>query len=183
MTNEQDQVNENIEQEEIQETSADNVEVVEEKETEANPLAEELEALNKRYMLLLADFDNYKRRTQTEKAKIYETGNMELVKELLPVLDSFDMAFANLPENIEEPLASFLTGMEGVRKQLMDALEKEGLAEVAAMGEIYDPVCHEAIMMVDDASVPDQTIIDVLRTGYRFKDQVIRPTVCRVAKN
>lgn len=58
MTNEQDQVNENIEQEEIQETSADNVEVVEEKETEANPLAEELEALNKRYMLLLADFDN-----------------------------------------------------------------------------------------------------------------------------
>lgn len=160
------------------------IEVLEEEALiDENPLKEELEALNKRYMLLLADFDNFKRRTQSEKAQIYELGNETLIKTLLPGLDAFDMAFKALPKEVEEPLKSFVVGMEAVYKKLMDALVQSGLKEIEALGKIYDPTYHEAIMTVEDNSVADDTIIDVLQKGYQLKDKVIRPSICRVAKN
>ena len=161
------------------------VEVVEEENTKTqdNPLEAELESLNKRYMLLLADFDNFKRRTQVEKAQIYELGNEALIKSLLPGLDAFDMAFKALPENLEEPLKSFAVGMEAVYKKFRDSLEANGVTEIEALGKIYDPVYHEAVMTVEDNSVENDTIIDVLQKGYQLKDKVIRPSVCRVAKN
>ena len=159
------------------------VEVVEEENTKTqdNPLEAELESLNKRYMLLLADFDNFKRRTQVEKAQIYELGNEALIKSLLPGLDAFDMAFKALPENLEEPLKSFAVGMEAVYKKFRDSLEANGVTEIEALGKIYDPVYHEAVMTVEDSSVENDTIIDVLQKGYQLKDKVIRPSVCRVA--
>ena len=161
------------------------VEVVEEENTKTqdNPLEAELESLNKRYMLLLADFDNFKRRTQVEKAQIYELGNEALIKSLLPGLDAFDMAFKALPENLEEPLKSFAVGMEAVYKKFRDSLEANGVTEIEALGKIYDPVYHEAVMTVEDSSVENDTIVDVLQKGYQLKDKVIRPSVCRVAKN
>ena len=161
------------------------VEVVEEENTKTqdNPLEAELESLNKRYMLLLADFDNFKRRTQVEKAQIYELGNEALIKSLLPGLDAFDMAFKALPETLEEPLKSFAVGMEAVYKKFRDSLEANGVTEIEALGKIYDPVYHEAVMTVEDSSVENDTIIDVLQKGYQLKDKVIRPSVCRVAKN
>ena len=161
------------------------VEVVEEENTKTqdNPLEAELESLNKRYMLLLADFDNFKRRTQVEKAQIYELGNEALIKSLLPGLDAFDMAFKALPENLEEPLKSFAVGMEAVYKKFRDSLEANGVTEIEALGKIYDPVYHEAVMTVEDSSVENDTIIDVLQKGYQLKDKVIRPSICRVAKN
>ena len=161
------------------------VEVVEEENTKTqdNPLEAELESLNKRYMLLLADFDNFKRRTQVEKAQIYELGNEALIKSLLPGLDAFDMAIKALPENLEEPLKSFAVGMEAVYKKFRDSLEANGVTEIEALGKIYDPVYHEAVMTVEDSSVENDTIIDVLQKGYQLKDKVIRPSVCRVAKN
>ena len=161
------------------------VEVVEEENTKTqdHPLEAELESLNKRYMLLLADFDNFKRRTQVEKAQIYELGNEALIKSLLPGLDAFDMAFKALPETLEEPLKSFAVGMEAVYKKFRDSLEANGVTEIEALGKIYDPVYHEAVMTVEDGSVENDTIIDVLQKGYQLKDKVIRPSVCRVAKN
>lgn len=161
------------------------VEVVEEENTKTqdNPLEAELESLNKRYMLLLADFDNFKRRTQVEKAQIYELGNEALIKSLLPGLDAFDMAFKALPENLEEPLKSFAVGMEAVYKKFRDSLEANGVTEIEALGKIYNPVYHEAVMTVEDSSVENDTIVDVLQKGYQLKDKVIRPSVCRVAKN
>lgn len=179
--------NETLEEATLEENNA---EVLEESvggeegsEVQKNPLEEELESLNKRYMLLLADFDNFKRRTQVEKAQIYELGNEALIKSLLPGLDAFDMAFKALPENLEEPLKSFAVGMEAVYKKFRDSLEANGVTEIEALGKIYDPVYHEAVMTVEDNSVENDTIIDVLQKGYQLKDKVIRPSVCRVAKN
>ena len=179
--------NETLEEATLEENNA---EVLEESvggeegsEVQKNPLEEELESLNKRYMLLLADFDNFKRRTQVEKAQIYELGNEALIKSLLPGLDAFDMAFKALPENLEEPLKSFAVGMEAVYKKFRDSLEANGVTEIEALGKIYDPVYHEAVMTVEDSSVENDTIIDVLQKGYQLKDKVIRPSVCRVAKN
>lgn len=182
LSNEEKEVSQEV-LEEKEESLTEEAEVLEETVEEVNPLKEELEALNKRYMLLLADFDNFKRRTQTEKAQIYELGNEALIKALLPGLDAFDMAFKALPEEVEEPLKSFVVGMEAVHKKLMDALAQNGVKEIEALGKIYDPTYHEAIMTVEDSSVENDTIIDVLQKGYQLKEKVIRPSICRVAKN
>lgn len=147
------------------------------------PEAEPDKASDTRYLRLLADFDNYKRRTQREKAEIYQYANESLIKDLLPVLDAFDMALQTAPAEDDETHKSVMTGLEQIQRQLLSVLEGAGLSRIAGAGEPYDPVYHEAIMVVDDAEVPANTIIDELRAGYQFKDKVLRPTVCRVSGN
>lgn len=154
-------------------------EVVEESKAEDSAYDE----LNKRYLRLLADFDNYKRRTSSEKDDIYKYGAMNLIKELLPVLDSFELAIKNPPADAIESVKAYQDGFEKVQRQLVDNLGKAGLERIEALGKEYDPNFHEAIMVVDDDSQPANTVIDELRAGYKFKDKVIRPTVCRVTGN
>lgn len=153
-----------------------------EKQAEDNDKSRaELDELNNRYLRLLADFDNFKRRTANEKNDIYKYGNMNLVKELLPVLDSFELALKNVPDDGQDNMRAFEEGFAKVCKQLTDALIKDGLERIDAIGKEYDPVYHEAIMVVEDADENPNTIIDELRTGYMYKDKVLRPTVCRVS--
>lgn len=147
------------------------------------PEAEPDKASDTRYLRLLADFDNYKRRTQREKAEIYQYANESLIKDLLPVLDAFDMALQTAPVEDDETYKSVMAGLEQIQRQLLSVLEGAGLSRIAGAGEPYDPVYHEAIMVVDDAEAPANTIIDELRAGYQFKDKVLRPTVCRVSGN
>ncbi|MEE0229692.1 MAG: nucleotide exchange factor GrpE [Peptococcaceae bacterium] len=154
-------------------------EVVEESKAEDSAYDE----LNKRYLRLLADFDNYKRRTSSEKDDVYKYGAMNLIKELLPVLDSFELALKNPPADAIESVKAYQDGFEKVQRQLVDNLGKAGLERIEALGKEYDPNFHEAIMVVDDDSQPANTVIDELRAGYKFKDKVIRPTVCRVTGN
>ena len=154
-------------------------EVVEESKAEDSAYDE----LNKRYLRLLADFDNYKRRTSSEKDDIYQYGAMNLIKELLPVLDSFELALKKPPADAIESVKAYQDGFEKVQRQLVDNLGKAGLERIEALGKEYDPNFHEAIMIVDDDSQPANTVIDELRAGYKFKDKVIRPTVCRVTGN
>lgn len=154
-------------------------EVVEESKAEDSAYDE----LNKRYLRLLADFDNYKRRTSSEKDDIYKYGAMNLIKELLPVLDSFELALKNPPADVIESVKAYQDGFEKVQRQLVDNLGKAGLERIEALGKEYDPNFHEAIMVVDDDSQPANIVIDELRAGYKFKDKVIRPTVCRVTGN
>ena len=154
-------------------------EVVEESKAEDSAYDE----LNKRYLRLLADFDNYKRRTSSEKDDIYKYGAMNLIKELLPVLDSFELALKNPPADAIESVKAYQDGFEKVQRQLVDNLGKAGLERIEALGKEYYPNFHEAIMVVDDDSQPANIVIDELRAGYKFKDKVIRPTVCRVTGN
>lgn len=141
------------------------------------------EELNKRYLRLLADFDNYKRRTTLEKEDIAKYGTVTLIKEILPVLDSFEIALKNPPADAIENTQAFQDGFEKVQKQLLDCLTKAGLERIEALGQEYDPNFHEAIMVIDDDSQPANTVFDELRAGYKFKEKVIRPTVCRVTGN
>ncbi len=169
-----------------EEVEAPEVDVVtdEEQVEEAAPAEDSAyEELNKRYLRLLADFDNFKRRTAGEKEDIAKYGTMNLVKELLPVLDSFELALKNPPVDSAENLAAYQEGFAKVQKQFIDCLGKAGLERIEAIGKEYDPNYHEAIMVVDDDSQPANTVFDELRAGYIFKDKVIRPTVCRVTGN
>lgn len=176
------------EKEQIQEEIVEEVtpEVVEDEPIVEEAVSEDeqesaCDELNTRYLRLLADFDNFKRRTTNEKNDIYKYGNMNLIKELLPVLDSFELAMKNAPSG--EGVDAFKEGFEKLHRQLVDILTKAGLERINALNEQYDPTYHEAIMVVEDDSVPPNTIIDELRAGYIFKDKVLRPTVCRVTNN
>ncbi|MFM9413619.1 nucleotide exchange factor GrpE [Peptococcus simiae] len=150
---------------------------------EENPGGTGNPELENRYIRLLADFDNYKRRTQREKADIYQYANESLIKEILPVLDAFDMALQTAPSSDDDSHKNLMTGLEQIQRQLMAVLEGAGLSRIAGLGESYDPVYHEAIMVDENADAPANTIIDELRAGYQFKDKVLRPTVCRVSGN
>lgn len=171
---------------EINETTAAQPadDAVEQPETEQAPeeTADPCAEVEQRYLRLLADFENYKKRTTKEKEDIYKYANQTLLENILPVLDAFELAMKSLPEAPEEPLKGFGEGMNNIKRQLTEVLEKTGLERIDALGKPYDPVYHEAIMMVPDDSVPPQTIIDELRAGYLFKERVIRPTVCRVSE-
>ena len=181
---EQEQSKEPVVEEEVLDATEPETEIQEEQPEETTQAADTAyEELNKRYLRLLADFDNFKRRTTGEKEDIAKYGTMTLVKELLPVLDSFELALKNPPADSAESLKAFQDGFEKVQKQLVDCLTKAGLERIEAIGQEYDPNFHEAIMVVDDESQPANTVFDELRAGYKFKDKVIRPTVCRVTGN
>lgn len=158
------------------ETSEDIQEDIVSKEAE---LAASLEELNQRYVRLVADFDNYRRRTAQEKSELSEYSISKLITNLLPVLDNFERALA--AAEVNEQIKGYLKGMEMVYTQLFTTLEKEGMAVIPAKGEIFDPKKHEAIMTVEDPDSPDDTIVEELQKGYTFKDKVIRPTMCKVS--
>lgn len=151
--------------------------------TDSTVSQEEYDSLHTQYVRLLADFDNFKRRTQNEKADLLAYSNAELVRNILPILDAFDLAFVATEQEEDEKVLAFCEGMEKVQKQLQDVLGKAGLSVIEAQaGTSYDPTYHEAIMMVEEDSLPAQSIAEVLRTGYSFKDKVLRPTVCKVVQ-
>ncbi len=180
---EQEQAKEPQTEEKAPESAEPEVEVVEEEAENAPSEDSAYEELNKRYLRLLADFDNYKRRTTSEKEDIAKYGTMNLIKDLLPILDSFELALKNPPADNVDNLAAYQDGFTKVQKQLVDALGKAGLERIEAVGQEYDPNFHEAIMVVDEADQPANTVFDELRAGYKFKEKVIRPTVCRVTGN
>lgn len=131
---------------------------------------------NSRYMRLMADFQNYKKRVEKEKSDIYSYANEKLVTELLTVLDNFERALEHEGEN-----DSFKEGMEMIFKQLFDVLEKAGLKEIPALGEEFDPNFHNAVMNEDTEEYESGTVSGVMQKGYTLNGKVIRPSMVRVA--
>lgn len=159
------------------------IEVEEEvKETnEAPEPSEVIEELNQRILRISADFDNFRKRTRLEKEELAKYANANLVTELLPVIDNFQRAL-----DVKEPsseIKGFLTGFEMIFKQLNEVLKQAGLETIDCVGKYFDPQKHDGVMQVEDDSVEDNTILEDLRTGYIFKDKVIRPSMVKVAKN
>jgi molecular chaperone GrpE len=130
---------------------------------------------------LKAEFDNYKKREEKQRAEFIKLANESLVTELLPVLDSFDLALNGMHTSHE--LESFLPGVELIRKQLEDVLVKNGLATIETIGKPFDPKVHEAMMQVESDEYPEDTVAKELRKGYLFNDKVIRPAQVAVSKS
>ena len=128
---------------------------------------------------LQAEFDNARKRSAREQQEYKDFALTDALKNLLPILDSFDRA---LQTKVQKP-EDFRAGVELIRKQFQDALEKLGLRPVPAKGEPFDPRLHEAIEMVDSHTVPDQHVVDELQRGYKLKDRLLRPSMVRVARN
>lgn len=136
---------------------------------------EEDEALNTKYLRLMADFQNYKRRAEKEKGDIYAYANEKIVVELLDVLDNFERALQH--EVADE---SFAEGMRMIFKQLTDVLEKSGLEEIKAQGEEFDPNFHNAVMTEDNPDYESGKVTAVLQKGYLLNKKVIRPSMVKV---
>lgn len=142
---------------------------------EAPEVSAEEEALNTKYMRLMADFQNYKKRVEKEKGDIYAYANEKLVSELLTVIDNFERALMH--QSADE---SFAEGMKMIFKQLAGVLEKAGLEEINAEGEEFDPNFHNAVMTEDNPDFESGRVTEVLQKGYLLNKKVIRPSMVKV---
>ena len=134
--------------------------------------------VNVRYLRLAADFQNYKKRVEKEKADIYAYANEKLVVELLDVIDNFERALEHSKDNCE----SFAEGMSMIFKQLKGVLEKSGLEEMSAQGELFDPNFHHAVMTENSVEYESGKVTQVLQKGYLLNKKVIRPAMVKVAE-
>jgi molecular chaperone GrpE len=147
------------------------------KEKEEVQTAEE-EAVAIKYLRLMADFQNYKRRVEKEKSDIYAFANEKIVLELLDVIDNFERALAHQGE--EGNVIS--DGMNMIYKQLKTVLEKSGLQEIDALGQEFDPNLHNAVMMEESEEYEPGKVTLVMQKGYFLNKKVLRHTMVRVAK-
>jgi molecular chaperone GrpE len=128
----------------------------------------------------LADLQNFRRRGEEERVRIIRDANERLIKELLPVLDDFDLAVGAAKQS--QSYEQLIGGVEAILRKLNETLAKQGVQPVAAVGESFNPDVHEAVMIDEDSDAPDETVTAELRRGYQLNGRVIRPSLVKVAK-
>ena len=138
---------------------------------------EEIAALNDRYQRLLAEYDNFKKRTVKEKEAIYTDSVKDTVAELLPVIDNLLRAV----DAFKDKDSDECKGVIMVLKQTEDIFTKLGVSQIKAVGEPFNPEFHNAVMHVDDDSIEDNTVVEEFQKGYIYKDKVIRYSMVKVA--
>lgn len=138
---------------------------------------EEINALNDRYQRLLAEYDNFKKRTVKEKEAIYTDSVRDTVAELLPVIDNLLRAV----DAFKDKESDECKGVAMVLKQTEDIFAKIGVTQIEAVGQQFNPEFHNAVMHVDDDSFEDNTIVEEFQKGYIYKDKVIRYSMVKVA--
>lgn len=144
----------------------------------SRPVISERDQLLDRLARLQAEFDNYRKRSQREQADFKQYASTEVIRALLPVLDNFELALRTQAKE-----GDLRGGIELIRKQLYDVLARQGLEAIPARGENFDPHLHEGIEMVETDEAPDNTVLEELQPGYRFKNRMLRPAMVRVARN
>lgn len=164
----------------IPETEETIEEAVETEETaQENPLEQlqaEVAALQDKNLRLMAEFENYKKRTQKEKEASYEFATADTVGKLLPVLDTLELS---LTQDATDGNA-FKAGIELVVKQFVTALEKLGVSEIPALNETFNPELHNAVLRQEDGDGEPDTVVEVLQKGYTLKERVIRHSMVKV---
>ena len=132
--------------------------------------------LTDRLQRTMAEFDNFRKRTEKEKASMYIIGAKEIVEKILPVVDNFERGLATAQEG-----DAFADGMEKIYKQLMTTLDELGVKPIEAVGQPFDPNYHNAVMHVEDESLGENVVAEELQKGYTYKDFVIRHSMVKVA--
>ena len=195
----EEEVKDTVTEETVEEVVEEVVEEAVETETEAEEATEEkkgffkkkdkkdkkdqkdqqIEELTDRYKRTMAEFDNYRKRTEKEKTAMYEIGAREVINKILPVVDNFERGLATIPEaDRSNPIAE---GMDKIYKQLTKTLEDMGVKEIEAEGIEFNPDFHNAVMHVEDDSLGENIVAEVLQKGYTYKDSVVRHSMVKVA--
>ena len=161
--------------------------VVEDKDSETTEnvaeTAEPPEDENTRYLRLAADFQNYKRRMEKERFERYSEGKKDFAADLLPVIDNFDRALKQHEDSAaDEHVRAIIEGMAMILKQLEDTLAKNGVNEIVALGEDFDPNFHHAVEMESSGKFESQKVSGVLQKGFKMGEKIIRPSMVKVAE-
>lgn len=145
-------------------------------EQDTTATAEAPDPYRDRYVRAIADFDNFRKRTEREKADFFRYAVATVLKDILPVLDNFDRALDHAAEGDE-----FHKGVLLIYKQLFEVLQKHGLKPIDEKDVTFDPNIHEAVIREEDPSVPNHTVVAVLQNGYFLHDRLLRPALVKVA--
>jgi molecular chaperone GrpE len=145
---------------------------------ETNKLQDELRREREMHLRALADFDNYRKRVERERADAAQSGRRDIVLKLLDLADSFDRAFAHAGE----AAASWVEGLQSIRRKLLGLLESQGVTPFESLGEPFNPERHEAIGTVDSNDYEPGSVAEELQRGYRWGDSLLRPARVRVAR-
>ena len=152
--------------------------------SETEKLRAERDALLDRLARLQAEFDNARKRAVREQQEFREYAAADVIKNFLPILDSFERALkAGGDSNSNSNSNEFRNGIELIYRQFEDALQKIGVQPIVSVGQPFDPRVHEAVEMVDTTEVPDHHVLDELQRGYKYKERMLRPAMVRVARN
>lgn len=139
----------------------------------------QIEELTDRVMRQMAEFENYRKRTEKEKAAMFEIGAKSTIEKILPVVDNFERGMATLSE--EDAQTPFAQGMDKIYKQLMTTLEALEVKPIEAVGKEFNPDFHNAVMHVDDDSVGENIVVEEFQKGYLFRESVVRHSMVKVA--
>lgn len=138
-----------------------------------------IEELKDKVTRQMAEFDNFRKRTDKEKSQMYDMGAKDIVEKILPVLDNFERGLATATE--EERTQPFVEGMDKIYKQMVTTLEAAGVKEIECLGKEFNPDFHNAVMHVEDEEAGENIIVEVFQKGYTYKDTVVRHSMVKVA--
>lgn len=139
---------------------------------------EKIEELNDKLIRNMAEFDNFRKRSEKEKSQMFEIGAKNIIEKILPVVDNFERGLSALTEEDKE--SAFAQGIEKIYKQLMTALEEAGVKQIEAVGKEFDPNFHNAVMHTEDENFGENIISDEFQKGYMYKDTVVRHSMVKV---
>lgn len=149
------------------------------KKDKKDPKDIQIEELSDKYRRTMAEFDNFRKRTEKEKAVMYEIGAKDIINKLLPVVDNFERGLASIPEADKgTPIAD---GMDKIYRQLTKMLEEAGVKEIEAEGQEFNPDFHNAVMHIEDETLGENVVAEVLLKGYTYRDSVVRHSMVKVA--
>lgn len=134
-----------------------------------------------KFLRLAADYDNYKKRTAREFSEVVRTATEDLISQLIPVVDNFERAMTATPSSDE--FDSFHKGIEMIYQQVKNLLEKQGVKEIKAINESFDPHKHEAVMVVEKKDVAPETVVEEIEKGYMLNNKILRPAKVAVSKS
>ena len=127
----------------------------------------------------MAEFDNFRKRTEKEKSGMFELGAKSVVEKLLPVVDNFERGLATVPEEQKED--PFVVGVDKVYKQLLTVFDEIGVKAIEAVGQPFDPNFHNAVMHVEDDEQGENVVVEEFQKGYMYHDSVVRHSMVKVA--
>ncbi len=145
---------------------------------EDNKKDEQIAELNDKLMRTMAEFDNFRKRSEREKSQMFEVGAKSIVEKILPVIDNFERGLASVPE--AEKGGAFVQGMEQIYKQFMTSLESVGVKPIDAVGKEFDPNFHNAVMHAEDENFGENIVSEELQKGYMYKETVVRHSMVKV---
>ena len=140
---------------------------------------EKIEELTDKVIRQMAEFDNFRKRTEKEKSQMYEIGAKDIIDKILPVIDNFERGLSVVGEDKKED--PFVQGMEMVYKQLMTTLESAGVKVIEAVGQEFNPDFHNAVMHVEDDEVGENIVVEEFQKGYMYRESVVRYSMVKVA--